>query len=79
MRLESIFATISDAISSPTTLLWALAVLIAATLLFGAINRRRDRLTSSLKEFVDKNQPTADPFSGGKSTAGRPDANGDPQ
>ena len=52
----SMLANISESIFTPATILWFIAALIAATLLFGAINRRRGRLTDSLKEYVDQNK-----------------------
>jgi heme exporter protein D len=39
-----------------TTLLWLAVSLTAAAILFGSVNRRRSRLTESLREHVDRNQ-----------------------
>ena len=50
----------SETIFSAQTLLWLAASVIAALLLFGSINRRRNRLTDSLREYVDKNKQRAD-------------------
>ncbi len=49
-------ASISESVFTPATLLWVVAVLIAVSLLFGSINRRRVRLTESLRDYVDETQ-----------------------
>ena len=46
----------SETLFSGQALLWAAASVVAALLLFGSMNRRRSRLTESLRDFVDKNQ-----------------------
>lgn len=46
----------SETLFSATTLLWIVVSLIAAALLIGSINRRRSRLTESLRDYVDQNQ-----------------------
>ena len=48
-------ADLTETIVSPAAMLWLVAAVIAATLLFGSINRRRNRLTDSLKQYVDRN------------------------
>ena len=48
-------ADLSDSILTPANMLWLVAAVIAATLLFGSIKRRRSRLTESLREYVDRN------------------------
>ncbi len=55
-------ANINESIFTPATILWFIAALVAATLVFGAINRRRGRLTESLKEYVDENKRTKKPI-----------------
>jgi hypothetical protein len=50
---------LSESILSPSVLLWLGSVLIAAVLMLGLMNRRRTKLTDSLREFVDKTNPTA--------------------
>ena len=50
----------SETLFSAQTLLWLAASVIAALLLFGSINRRRSRLTDSLRRYVDKNQHGGD-------------------
>jgi len=50
---------LSESILSPSVLLWLGCVLIAAILMLSLMNRRRTKLTDSLREFVDKNNPTA--------------------
>ncbi len=47
---------VSETLFSPQTLLWLAATAIAMMLLFGAINRRRSKLTDSLREYVEKNR-----------------------
>ncbi|WP_145174859.1 hypothetical protein [Rubripirellula lacrimiformis] len=49
--VESLFA--------PNTILWLVGSAMAAAILFGSLNRRRNRLTDSLREYVDENQPAA--------------------
>jgi hypothetical protein len=44
---------------SPTTWLWLVAAVASATLLFGSMNRRRTRLTVTLRDYVEQNQPDA--------------------
>lgn len=46
MPFESLF--------SPTTLLWLVVSVIAVATLLSSINRRRTRLTESLREYVDR-------------------------
>jgi len=53
------FAGLLDALLSPAGLLWLAASFVAATLLFGSINRRRGRLTDALRQYVDEKQPAA--------------------
>ena len=65
MNSGSLLANISDSILTPATILWMVAALIASTLVFGAINRRRGRLTDSLKDYVDHNQMTHEVGTGG--------------
>ncbi|MFK8114778.1 MAG: hypothetical protein AB8B91_21430 [Rubripirellula sp.] len=52
----SMFAQASQALFSSGTLLWLVGSFIVFSLLFGAINRRRTKLTESLREFVDQTQ-----------------------
>ena len=47
---------VSETLFSPTTVLWLVVSATAASLLFGSINRRRSRLTETLREYVDRNQ-----------------------
>ncbi|MGI9474843.1 MAG: hypothetical protein ACR2NZ_25150 [Rubripirellula sp.] len=47
---------LSESILSPTALLWLAAVIIAGMILIGSINRRRTRLTETLRDYVDRNQ-----------------------
>jgi beta-lactamase regulating signal transducer with metallopeptidase domain len=49
-------AQASQLLLSPSNLLWLVGSMIAITLVFGALNRRRARLTESLREFVDRTQ-----------------------
>lgn len=49
----------SESVFSPQTLLWLIGTVIATALLLAAINRRRTRLTESLREFVDRQQDQA--------------------
>jgi hypothetical protein len=48
-------ADLSDSILTPANILWLISAVIAATLLFGSINRRRSKLTNTLKAYVDRN------------------------
>ncbi len=48
-------ADFSDSVLTPATILWVITALIAATLLFGSINRRRTKLTETLRDYVDQN------------------------
>ena len=54
----------SETLFSTQTLLWLAGSAAAALLLFGSINRRRSRLTETLREYVDRDhdgsQPTGD-------------------
>lgn len=50
----------SESLFSTQTLLWLAGSAVAALLLFGSINRRRSRLTETLREYVDQNQEPAD-------------------
>ena len=52
-------ADLNESILSPSVLLWLGSVLIAAILMLSLMNRRRTNLTDSLREFVDKKNPTA--------------------
>ena len=54
---------VSETLFAPQTLLWLAASLIAAGFLLGAINRRRGRLTDSLKQYVRRQQPEEPPRS----------------
>jgi hypothetical protein len=65
-----ILADIPDSILTPSLILWALAALIAASLLFGAINRRRGKLTDALRDYVDRNQMKPEPVGDKKSKRG---------
>lgn len=49
-------AGIGETLVSPTAILWLVVSVMAAAVLFGSINRRRSRLTDSLREFVAKKQ-----------------------
>lgn len=49
-------ADASETLLSATTLLWAVVSVMAALVLFGSINRRRSRLTESLRDYVDQEQ-----------------------
>lgn len=49
MPLEDLF--------SPTVLLWLVVSAMAVLILLGSINRRRARLTETLREYVDRQQP----------------------
>ena len=53
MPLEDLF--------SPTVLLWLIASAMAVVILLGSIHRRRTRLTETLREYVDRQQPDAKP------------------
>ena len=46
----------SETLFSATTLLWIVVSVMAAILFFGSINRRRSRLTESLRDYVDQKQ-----------------------
>ena len=46
----------SETLFSATTLLWIVVSVMAAILLLGSINRRRSRLTESLRDYVDQKQ-----------------------
>ncbi len=46
----------SETLFSPTTLLWLVVSAMAAVVLFGSINRRRSRLTETLRDYVDQKQ-----------------------
>jgi hypothetical protein len=48
---------VNESLFSPTTLLWFVAAVACTAALFGSMNRRRSRLTESLREYVDHNQP----------------------
>jgi beta-lactamase regulating signal transducer with metallopeptidase domain len=59
-----------ETLFSPTTLLWLVGAAIAVAILIGSINRRRSRLTETLRDYVDRNQvvpkehrPDGDPTS----------------
>jgi hypothetical protein len=46
---------LTDAVFSPTTLLWLAGALIAFFLLIGSMSRRRLTLTDLLRRYVSKN------------------------
>ena len=46
----------SETLFSVPNLLWFVVSAIAAILLLGSMNRRRSRLTQSLREYVDQNK-----------------------
>ena len=50
----------SELLFTPSTLLWLVVSLTAAAILFGSINRRRSRLTDSLREYVDRHQAASE-------------------
>ena len=50
----------SETLFSTQTLLWLAGSAVAAVLLFGSINRRRSRLTDTLREYVDQNQQSTE-------------------
>ena len=52
-------AELSETLFSPTTLLWLVVVGVSVALLFGSMNRRRTRLTQSLRDYVDHSQDGA--------------------
>jgi preprotein translocase subunit SecG len=64
MNSGSLLANISASILTPATILWMVAAFVATTLVFGAINRRRGRLTDSLTDYVDHNQMKHDSATG---------------
>jgi hypothetical protein len=68
-------ADLSDSILTPAAILWIIAVVIAATLLFGSINRRRSRLTDTLRNYVDRNAIEKRPPTGSAET--KPNGNDD--
>ena len=45
----------SESFLSPNMLLWMASAVMGAVLLFGLMNRRRTKLTDSLREYVNKN------------------------
>ncbi|WP_149752702.1 hypothetical protein [Rubripirellula obstinata] len=47
---------LTDALFSPTTLLWLAGALIAFFLLIGSMSQRRISLTALLRRYVSKNQ-----------------------
>lgn len=49
---------LSQSFLSPSMLLWLSSVLVAVFLMLSLMNRRRTKLTNSLREFVDKNNLT---------------------
>jgi hypothetical protein len=49
----------SETLFSPTTWLWLVAAVASAAVLFGSMNRRRTRLTETLRDYVQQNQPDA--------------------
>lgn len=49
---------LSQSFLSPSMLLWLSSVLVAVFLMLSLMNRRRTKLTDSLREFVDKNNST---------------------
>jgi hypothetical protein len=49
----------SESLFSPTPWLWLVAAVASAAILFGSMNRRRTRLTESLRDYVEQNQPGA--------------------
>jgi beta-lactamase regulating signal transducer with metallopeptidase domain len=50
------FATI-ESLFTASTLLWIVAAVVCAAALFGSMNRRRSRLTESLRDYVDRHKP----------------------
>ena len=46
----------SETLFSPNNPAVVVVSVMAAVLLFGSINRRRSRLTESLRDYVDRNQ-----------------------
>lgn len=54
-------ADIIDSIFSWTTLLWLFGSVMAGLILIGTLNRRRDRLTASLRQYVERSQDSATP------------------
>lgn len=46
----------SESFFSLQTLLWLAGSAVAAVFLFGSINRRKTRLTDSLRDYVDRQQ-----------------------
>jgi hypothetical protein len=57
---------VSETFFSTQTLLWLAGSAVAALLLFGSINRRRSRLTDTLRGYVNQNQERADSPTPGK-------------
>ena len=49
---------LSQSFLSPSMLLWLSSVLVAVFLMLSLMNRRRTKLTDSLREFVDNNNST---------------------
>jgi beta-lactamase regulating signal transducer with metallopeptidase domain len=54
----------SETLFSATTLLWIVVSVMAAIFLLGSINRRRSRLTESLRGYVDQKQDGREAVSG---------------
>jgi hypothetical protein len=44
----------SETLFSPTTWLWLVAAVASAAVLFGSMNRRRTRLTETLRDYVQQ-------------------------
>ena len=56
----------SETFFSTQTLLWLAGSAVAALLLFGSINRRRSRLTDTLRGYANQKQERADSQKPGK-------------
>ncbi|TWU58421.1 hypothetical protein Poly51_11990 [Rubripirellula tenax] len=55
------FADIVETLISPETALWLVVSVMAGLVLLGTLNRRRSRLTETLKDFVERTQEASAP------------------
>ncbi|MEM1068233.1 MAG: hypothetical protein AAGG48_03045 [Planctomycetota bacterium] len=50
---------VAQLLFSPSVLLWVAISAVAVVILLGTVSRRRDGLTDTLKNYVDRNQAEA--------------------
>ncbi|MGB7323941.1 MAG: hypothetical protein WBD31_03655 [Rubripirellula sp.] len=51
-------ADMLETLFTPKTALWFVVAFMAASILMGSLNRRRAKLTGTLKDYVERSQST---------------------